>query len=113
MAENRLGEKLRELRGDRPQADVAKAIGLGRARYGHIETGRVPWPNVEIFNALARTLEVPVNVLLKAAGASIPDDPEGELAWIIQQLQQNGGLEVFAEIGHGVLRGQLRRPRRT
>lgn len=104
-----LGPLIQQLREPMSQAELARRIGITRERMGQIERGRVPWPGPDLFNGLARELQVPVTTLLRAAGADIPEDSTtDELAWIIGQLDDSG-RELLADVGHGLLRRRLRR----
>lgn len=46
---NNFGEKLRDLRGSRTQAEVAEAVGISASAYASYEQGvRVPKDNIKI-----------------------------------------------------------------
>ena len=94
------------------QADVGQVVGISPARVGHLERGRYKdWPAPEIFNGLALALQLPIAVLLRAAGANIPDrGTDEELEWVMSQLEPDHRATVV-ELAHAVLRGQLRQPR--
>lgn len=64
-----LGVRLKKLRGNKTQEDVAKSIGLSRGRYAHYETNRVE-PDLETLRKLADYFNVTIDYLL---GRS--DDP--------------------------------------
>ncbi|MEO9327647.1 helix-turn-helix domain-containing protein [Gordonia aurantiaca] len=55
-AGRRLGARLRELRGDRPLAEVALRAGISPETLRKIETGRMPTPAFATIVALARSL---------------------------------------------------------
>lgn len=61
--EKTLGERLKYLRGKRTQEEVAKAIGLSRARYSHYENNRVE-PDITILSKLSDYYNVSVDYLL-------------------------------------------------
>jgi len=109
MPENMLGAKIRELRGDRTQKEIGDLVGLSRARVGHIEKGRVKWPDVELFNAFARALRCPVTVLFRAAGATIPGSTTEDLEWTVSQMDEEGVREL-ALIAHALLPLHRQRP---
>lgn len=58
-----LGRRLKQLRGNKTQDEVAKIIGISRARYSHYETGRSE-PDNEVLQALAKYYAVTVDFLL-------------------------------------------------
>lgn len=58
-----LSKKLRMLRGNRRQEDVAKEIGVSRATYGHYEIGRTE-PDNETLKKLADYYNVSTDYLL-------------------------------------------------
>lgn len=61
--EKTLGERLKYLRGKRTQEEVAKAIGLSRARYSHYENNRVE-PDITILSKMSDYYNVSVDYLL-------------------------------------------------
>ena len=58
-----LGERLKSLRGKRTQEEVARILGLSRARYSHYENNRVE-QDTEILNKLADFYKVTTDYLL-------------------------------------------------
>jgi transcriptional regulator with XRE-family HTH domain len=58
-----LGDKLKKLRGNRTQEDVAKLIGISRARYSHYENGRSE-PDTDTLQKLATFYDVSLDYLL-------------------------------------------------
>lgn len=66
----RFGEKLKQLRGKKTQDQVAKDIGISRARYSHYENERTE-PDMELIHKIAAYYKVTTDYLL---GKS--DDPE-------------------------------------
>jgi len=57
------GKRLAYLRGDKTQEEVAKALGLSRARYAHYEQGRSE-PSLELLEKMADYFDVSVDYLL-------------------------------------------------
>ncbi|HDR7797797.1 helix-turn-helix transcriptional regulator [Bacillus tropicus] len=57
------GEKLKELRGSRTQDEVAKAIGISRARYSHFENDRNE-PDLQLIQKIADFHKVTTDYLL-------------------------------------------------
>ena len=104
-----IGERLKELRGKRTQADVAQQIGISRARYSHYENNRNT-PDIEIIKKLAQFYNVSVEYII-----GIPEkkynpyeltpreinDIEKDLDKMINNLSNNGyshfGGEGFDE----------------
>jgi len=66
----RFGEKLKQLRGKKTQDQVAKDIGISRARYSHYENERTE-PDMELIHKIAAYYKVTTDYLL---GRS--EDPE-------------------------------------
>ncbi|MEE3852494.1 helix-turn-helix transcriptional regulator [Gordonia sp. LSe1-13] len=62
-AGRRLGGVLRECRADRTVADVADRAGISPETLRKIESGRLLTPSFATVVALARSLEVPVEML--------------------------------------------------
>jgi len=58
-----LGERLKKLRGKRTQEEVAKYIGVSRARYSHYENGRSE-PDTETLKKIASYYNVTTDYLL-------------------------------------------------
>lgn len=59
----RVGDYLRQARGDWPLVGVAKAAGISPETLRKIETGRLPTPSFMTIVALASVLEVPLDEL--------------------------------------------------
>lgn len=59
----RLGERLREARGERTKVEVAQAAGISVETLRKIEHGRVPTPAFFTVVAIARAVGVPVETL--------------------------------------------------
>ena len=62
-AGRRLGARLRDLRGERPLAEVAVHAGISPETLRKIETGRMPTPAFATIAALARSLETSLDDL--------------------------------------------------
>lgn len=58
------GDRLKKLRGKSTQEDVAKFIGVSRARYSHYENGRSE-PDLEVLKKLAEYFNVSIDYLIK------------------------------------------------
>ena len=70
----RLGEVLREARGDRPMTAVAAAVGMPVETLRKIESGRVPTPAFFTVAALAGAVGLPLDELAAAlTGELVPD----------------------------------------
>ncbi|GAB2909013.1 hypothetical protein GCM10027047_03980 [Rhodococcus aerolatus] len=61
-----LGALLREARGERPVRDVAACAGLAEETVRKIERGAVPTPSLFAVAALAETLDLELDVLVRA-----------------------------------------------
>jgi transcriptional regulator with XRE-family HTH domain len=57
------GKRLKELRGQRTQEDIAKHLGVSRARYAHYENGRSE-PDYETLEKIASFFDVSIDYLL-------------------------------------------------
>ncbi|MFO6495008.1 MULTISPECIES: HTH-type transcriptional regulator Xre [unclassified Bacillus (in: firmicutes)] len=80
-----LGGRLKTLRGKRTQEEVAKQIGVSRARYSHYENGRSE-PDYETLKKLADYYKVTIDYLLTGAEKKEPlqdslDDPDLQIAY--------------------------------
>lgn len=80
-----LGGRLKHLRGKRTQEEVAKQIGVSRARYSHYENGRSE-PDYETLKKLADYYKVTIDYLLTGAehDRSLEDafdDPDLQIAY--------------------------------
>lgn len=103
-----LGEAIRKHRGDRSQADIARAMGVSRERVSQLENGFTMWPGPEVFNDLARALQVPAVELLRAGGVHIPQPEDEELSWLVDQLDQSGRTLLY-QLGRALLPTHRRR----
>jgi transcriptional regulator with XRE-family HTH domain len=65
LAGQRLGAYLREARGDRKPADVARAASISPETLRKIETGRLATPAFTTVAALAAVLGIPLNELAR------------------------------------------------
>lgn len=72
----RLGELLREARGERSMVEVAARAGLSSETLRKIETGRAPTPAFFTISALANALGLSMDTLADACVADL--DPAGE-----------------------------------
>lgn len=72
-----LGDKLKTLRGNRRQEDVAKSIGISRARYSHYENG-IREPDNDTLNRLADYYGASVDYLLGRTSEIYPKQQSGE-----------------------------------
>ena len=80
-----LGGRLKNLRGKRTQEEVAKQIGVSRARYSHYENGRSE-PDYETLKKLADYYKVTIDYLLTGTenGRSLEErfeDPDLQIAY--------------------------------
>lgn len=66
-----LGENLKKLRGKRTQDDIAKAIGISRARYSHYENG-IREPDLDTLHRLADYFNATTDQLLGISGDKEP-----------------------------------------
>lgn len=57
-----LGKRLKELREDKTQEEIAKLLGIKRARYALYEQNRTE-PNIEILNKLAKLYNITVDYI--------------------------------------------------
>jgi transcriptional regulator with XRE-family HTH domain len=63
----RLGQLLREARGDRSLADVAARAGISAETLRKIETGRIPTPAFFTVSALAAALDLSLDTIAARA----------------------------------------------
>ncbi|MDN5387405.1 MULTISPECIES: HTH-type transcriptional regulator Xre [Bacillus] len=80
-----LGGRLKSLRGKRTQEEVAKQIGVSRARYSHYENGRSE-PDYETLKKLADYYKVTIDYLLTGMEKKKPieddiADPDLQIAY--------------------------------
>jgi transcriptional regulator with XRE-family HTH domain len=109
LAIQRLGAELRDVIGNENQGEIAARAGLKRTRLVNIMSGRTAWPEPEVFNRLARALDVPVTRLLRAAGVDIPETRNEDIEWLASQLDDEG-LELLVHLGRALLPQHRRRP---
>lgn len=67
-----LGRALRRARGDLPVRELAARAGLAEETIRKIERGGVPTPALFTIAAIAGVLDVPLDDLVRAAGAGTP-----------------------------------------
>lgn len=114
VAENNLGAVIASRRESlgMTQLELGVAIGLSRQRVTQLESGRKPWPAPDIFNGLARALEMPVTELLRAGGVILPETSHEQLEWVTSQLDDDG-RDQLADIGRAILPRHLRRQQKA
>ncbi|KAA0766325.1 helix-turn-helix domain-containing protein [Bacillus sp. SH5-2] len=66
-------ERLKKARGKRTQEEVAKYLGISRARYSHYENGRSE-PDNETLKKLADFFDLSVDYLLGRTNTSVPSE---------------------------------------
>ncbi|MGV0646408.1 helix-turn-helix domain-containing protein [Mycolicibacterium sp. XJ879] len=71
-AGKRIGERLRQARGDRTLAEVAEAAAISPETLRKIETGRLPTPAFTTIAALARVLPLSLDELADVAAERRP-----------------------------------------
>jgi len=67
----RLGQLLRDARGDRSLNEVATTAGISAETLRKIETGRIPTPAFFTVSALARALELSLDELVIEAADTV------------------------------------------
>lgn len=82
-----IGKRLKQLRGDKSQEEVAKQIGISRARLSHYETGRSE-PDTEIIQKLATYYNVSTDYLLGNETSTLIDEIEKEEKDIAKRMEQ-------------------------
>lgn len=80
-----LGERLRALRGERTQKEIADKLGISRARYSHYETDHVQ-PDHELLYRMSEVYEVSIDYLLGRMAAA--EGISKEEALLIEELRQ-------------------------
>lgn len=101
-----LGERLKMLRGNRTQEDIAKGIGVSRARYSHYENGRSE-PDMETLQKISRFFNVSIDFLLGESDEQLTkqekNNPPVELfRKRLKQCREEKGLtyEDLAEVAY-------------
>lgn len=92
-----LGNKLKQLRGKRTQEEVAKALGISRARYSHYEN-EIREPDHEILLALADFYDVSIDYLIgNASETSLTKKEERDLVTDLQNILDgiDGGFASY------------------
>jgi transcriptional regulator with XRE-family HTH domain len=79
-----LGDRLKRLRGKRTQSEVAKSLGITRARYSHYENGRNE-PDNEMLQKLADYYQVTVDYLL---GYDNEEKKEGDIIDLLEEIKK-------------------------
>lgn len=65
-----IGERLKHLRGEQTQEEIAKCLGISRARYSHYENGRSE-PDIQTLKKLADFFKVTTDYLIGRIGDPI------------------------------------------
>lgn len=114
---NRLGPTVASLREAKglSQSEVGKAVGWSRQRVGQFEGQKNAWPTPSVFNGLAEVLEVPVSILLRAAGVAIGDEADEAMDTLLLRASQldDDGLSQLADIALVLLPGHRRQQSRA
>lgn len=88
-----LGQRLKKLRGKRTQEEVAKHIGISRARYAHYENERSE-PDIETLQKLADYFNVSIDFLLGRTNEPFPTGHRGIYANILNDYIQKSGKSI-------------------
>jgi len=88
-----IGDRLKKLRGNRSQEEVAKKIGISRARLSHYETGRSE-PDSEILKKLAEFYNVTTDFLISGNSeikikADLSSKDEKDIAKRLEQIKKD------------------------
>ncbi|MEK5070551.1 helix-turn-helix domain-containing protein [Sporosarcina sp. FSL K6-1508] len=90
-----IGERMKQLRGNRTQEDIASLIGVSRARYSHYENGRSE-PDLVMLEKIADCYEVTVDELL---GRTDIAEPHNKVTVAGQEITLSiEELKVFEEL---------------
>ncbi|MGN4420864.1 helix-turn-helix domain-containing protein [Bacillus cereus group sp. MYBK249-1] len=82
------GEKLKELRASRTQDEVAKAIGISRARYSHFENDRNE-PDLQLIQKIADYHKVTTDYLLgRSADGRLTKEQEDTATEMAKRLEK-------------------------
>ncbi len=108
-----LGYLVRDAREARrmTQAELGRHVGLSRASISLLECGRIVNPKITLLEQLAAALDIPKQPLLEAAGLTLPDAEEGQIHWIVEELDTPNRRRLIA-IGHALLQEQKGQPRK-
>lgn len=110
-----LGDYVRDAREAKrmSQRELASRIGRSRPWVTQLERG-TPGVSLEtqVLQAIADALDTPPAILFRLAGATLPDAAVGEVQWLAEQLDKEH-LVLLVELGHSLLRVQLRRPQKA
>ena len=93
------------------QKMLGDLVGWSSASVSLFERGLYLRPQVDRLRKLAEVLEIPPGELLEKAGITLDDVDSVTLQWILDQLDEENA-ERLVELGHGLLRVQLRRLQR-
>lgn len=88
-----IGKRLKKLRGDKTQEEVAKDIGLSRARYAHYEQGRSE-PNLELIEKFANYFKVSSDYLLGLSARSKIEAKLEELGMTWEELAEKANVPI-------------------
>lgn len=92
-----LGKKLKQLRGDRRQQDIADALGISRARYSHYEN-EIREPDHETLIALAALHNVSIDYLIgNGSETKLTDKEERDIVNDLQNILDglDGGFAAY------------------
>lgn len=95
-----LGDSLKKLRGKRTQQEIAKALGISRARYAHYEND-IRQPDYDTLQQLADFFDVPIDTLFgRTTPSEFPDISKYTLRLIILTLPEllNQKIELEKEL---------------
>lgn len=88
-----IGKLLKKLRGDKTQEEVAKNLGLSRARYAHYEQGRSE-PNLELIEKFANYFGVTSDYLLGLTASSKIDAKLEETGITLEELAEKANVPL-------------------
>ena len=88
-----IGKHLKKLRGDKTQEEVAKDLGLSRARYAHYEQGRSE-PNLELIEKFANYFRVTSDYLLGLSARSKIESKLEEIGMTLEELAEKANVPL-------------------
>jgi transcriptional regulator with XRE-family HTH domain len=93
-----LGKRLKQLRGKRTQEEVAKLLGISRARYSHYENERVE-PDANLLQKLADLYGVSIDYLFGKEKAEKKTSPFHQLPFDLKTLKEqlDSGEDIMVE----------------
>ena len=101
-----IGKKLVELRGNKTQEEVAKALGISRARYAHYEQERSE-PNLELLEKIANYYKTTIDFITGKETMLKESIPSDEVTELLETLHKRPEMKALFSISKNATKDDI------